>query len=207
MIEKIKHYFPFLSSRQYHQLSCLEELYRDWNAKINVVSRKDIDQLGIHHVLHSLSIAKFISFKPGTRIMDAGTGGGFPGIPLAILFPEVEFTLVDSVEKKINVVREISRALEITNVLPIRCRFEEIRDKFDFVTGRAVMTLPDIYRMANDKITMKAKNDIPNGILYLKGGDIQPELDHLKCSYTIYEIHELMAEDYFLTKKLVHLYR
>ncbi|MCX6251317.1 MAG: 16S rRNA (guanine(527)-N(7))-methyltransferase RsmG [Bacteroidetes bacterium] len=206
MIEEIKHYFPSLTTHQYQQLSCLEGLYCNWNSKINVISRKDIDHLWVHHILHSLSIARIISFKPGTRVMDAGTGGGFPGIPLAILFPEAEFTLVDSVEKKIKVVREISQALEIPNVIPIRCRFEEIHDHFDFITGRAVMALQDIYRMVRDKIKANGRNTIPNGILYLKGGDFEPELDQLKCKYTIYEIYESIPEPFFLTKRLVHLY-
>jgi len=180
-------------------------LYQLWNEKINVISRKDIDQLYLHHILHSLSIARVVKFRTGTHILDAGTGGGFPGIPLAVLFPDVNFTLVDSIRKKIRVVDEISSALELKNVTP-RCeRFETIRETFDFITGRTVTDLPGFYNMVKDKIKKNGRNDIPNGILYLSGGDLESQLKRIPAKATITELSDFFPEPYFSTKKLIHI--
>jgi 16S rRNA (guanine527-N7)-methyltransferase len=207
MNDPILSYFPGLSPLQYDRFRRLEVLYREWNARINVVSRKDIENLNLHHVLYSLGIARVISFVPGTRVMDAGTGGGFPGIPLAILFPDAEFTLVDSIAKKIRVVEEIRKELGLDNVYPIRGRVEEIPGEYDFITGRAVTALPELIGWLEDKISPVRKNTLENGILYLKGGDFEEELKSVRLRYRIFELSSFFPDPFFETKKLVHICR
>jgi len=206
IMNSIEKYFPDLSGHQVSQFRQLGDLYATWNVKINVISRKDIDQLYIHHVLYSLSIAKIISFSPTTRIMDAGTGGGFPGIPLAILFPDTYFTLVDSIAKKVQVVRKIADELGLNNVHPLRERFENLEQTYDFIIGRAVSPLPGFYKVLMDNISSERKNEILNGILYLKGGEFGEELKQLPCKFRIYEISLFFKEPFFQTKKIIHLY-
>ena len=172
----IQKYFPQLSAEQQHQVALLDELYRDWNAKINVISRKDIDNLYEHHVLHSMAIAKMVNFRPGTRILDFGTGGGFPGIPLAILFPECQFKLIDGTGKKIRVAQEVAQAIGLKNCTPIHLRGEEEKDKYDFIVSRAVMPLPDLVKIVKKNIAKEQKNALPNGIICLKGGNLEGEL-------------------------------
>jgi 16S rRNA (guanine527-N7)-methyltransferase len=202
----INKYFPGLSPNQYSQFELLGDLYIKWNAKINVVSRKDIENIYIHHVLYSLSIARIISFVPSTRIMDAGTGGGFPGIPLAILFPDATFTLVDSIAKKIKVVAEVAKELELKNVHTARERFEDMKGSWDFITGRAVGPLPGFCKMLMRNVSPVQKNELSNGILYLKGGDVGDELKDLPCKSRIYEISGFFDDPFFETKKIIHLY-
>jgi len=185
----------------------MADLYRVWNTRINVISRKDIENLEIHHVLHSLSIARFFHFKRGTRILDAGTGGGFPGIPLAILFPETEFTLVDSIAKKIRVVETIKNELGLNNVNPLNDRFENIPGQFDFIIGRAISSLPELWSSLGVKILDKSRNDRPNGLLYLKGGEFTDELSLVRTQFTIYHLSDYFNEPFFETKKLIHLYK
>jgi 16S rRNA (guanine527-N7)-methyltransferase len=203
-MEIIKRYFPALDPSQTEQFMMLGPLYREWNEKINVISRKDIENLYVHHVLHSLAIAKFISFKPGTRVLDAGTGGGFPGIPLAIMFPSVNFTLNDSIVKKIKVVHEISAAAGLKNVKTLNCRAEDINDKFDFIVSRAVTAFPKFYSWTGKLVRTGGINDLPNGILYLKGGDIEEEFREFRKRIRIFEISSVFSEEFFLTKKLIH---
>ncbi|WP_338732869.1 16S rRNA (guanine(527)-N(7))-methyltransferase RsmG [Mangrovimonas cancribranchiae] len=203
-MELILKYFPHLTSEQIQKFEALEELYKDWNLKINVVSRKDIDELYLRHVLHSLAIAKVITFKPGTKIMDVGTGGGFPGIPLAILFPECSFHLVDSIAKKLKVVNEVVDGLGLENVKTTHTRVEELDDTYDFIVSRAVAAMPTFVRWIKGKVAKKQNNTLKNGILYLKGGDLTEELQDYKTT-TIYPISDFYNEPFFDTKKVVHL--
>jgi 16S rRNA (guanine527-N7)-methyltransferase len=199
-------YFPDLTRLQLDQFALMEHLYREWNAMINVVSRKDIDQLAIHHILHSLAIAKAVTFKPGTNIMDAGTGGGFPGIPLAVMFPDVRFTLVDSVGKKIRVIDAIAAELKLDNVTTLNTRFETVTGSFDFVTGRAVSKLPVFFSMVKNRVRKKGENDIPNGILYLSGGEVEQDMTQIRAKSDTWHLADFFTEEYFTTKKLVHLH-
>lgn len=206
--EIIFKYFPELTESQKQQFSQLGELYNYWNNQINVISRKDMDNFYLHHVLHSLSIAKIIEFKNYTEIMDAGTGGGFPGIPLAIIFPEAKFYLVDSIGKKIKVVNEVVQSLGLKNVEAEQQRIEQVSRTFDFIISRTVTSLPDFLRWTSYKFHNKSSNQIPNGILYLKGGEIQKELNEIKkFKKKTYAISDYFEGDYFETKKLVHIYR
>ncbi len=203
-MELILKYFPDLTEKQIAQFEALEDLYKDWNLKINVVSRKDIDELYLRHVLHSLAIAKVINFKDGSSLMDVGTGGGFPGIPLAILFPNCQFHLVDSINKKLNVVREVMAGLELENVKVTHTRVEEINDTYDFIISRAVAAMPTFVHWVKGKIAKPQNNDLKNGIIYLKGGDLTEELKDYQTT-TIYNISDFFEEDFFETKKVVHL--
>lgn len=201
----IFHYFPDLSEIQKNQFAKLSDLYKDWNEKINVISRKDIDNLYINHVLHSLSVAKIISFKLGTKILDVGTGGGFPGIPLAILFPETQFHLVDSIGKKITVVKNVAESLGLKNVRAEQIRAEQIKDEYDFIVSRAVTGLKEFYGWIHKKVKKESKHDLYNGILYLKGGDLEEELADLKKHHQIFEISSYFNEEFFETKKIVYI--
>ncbi len=204
-MESILKYFPNLSDRQKEQFAALYDLYCDWNSKINVISRKDIGNLYQHHVLHSLAIAKYISFKPGTTIMDMGCGGGFPGIPLAIMFPEVQFHLVDSIGKKVRVAGEIAAAIGLTNVRTSHSRAEEIKDKYSFVVSRAVMQLPDLVKICRKNISTEQSNALPNGIICLKGGDMTAETQAFKNCREIVDISSYFNEEYFKDKKVVYV--
>ncbi|HYH55819.1 MAG TPA: 16S rRNA (guanine(527)-N(7))-methyltransferase RsmG [Anseongella sp.] len=204
-MEVIRKYFPGLDARQRQQLEALEELYVRWNAQINVISRKDIAHLYERHVLHSLAIAKVLSFKSGTAVLDAGTGGGFPGIPLAILFPETTFYLVDSIGKKIKVVAEVAEGLGLKNVKAEKRRVEELQLQFDFVVSRAVTRLSEFYPWVKDKIRGNSFNQLQNGILYLKGGDLAGELADLGRPAKLYEIEQFFEEPFFKMKYLVHI--
>jgi 16S rRNA (guanine527-N7)-methyltransferase len=203
-MEILLKYFTSLTETQIEQFSKLQELYQDWNLKINVVSRKDIDELYLRHVLHSLGIAKVMEFQPGTKVMDVGTGGGFPGIPLAILFPETQFHLVDSIGKKIKVVNEVSEGLGLQNVKTTHGRVEEVKDTYDFIVSRAVAQMETFVRWTKGKISKKQNHPLKNGILYLKGGDLSEELQKY-TSATIYNLPDYFEEDFFETKKVVHL--
>jgi 16S rRNA (guanine527-N7)-methyltransferase len=194
-----------LSEKQARQFNLLGELYRDWNSKINVISRKDVDNLYVNHILHSLGVAKVISFKPGTEILDVGTGGGFPGIPLAILFPDTHFHLVDSIGKKITVVNEVIKGAGLTNVKGEQVRAEQIKRKYDFVVSRAVTRMREFYGWVNDKIKPQSSHDLDNGILYLKGGDLDEEMNDLKRPYSTYDLTEFFDEPFFETKKVVYM--
>lgn len=200
----IKKYFPDLDDSQLQQFEKIAEVYKDWNQKINVVSRKDIDEIYIRHVLHSLGIAKIQTFLSGSKVLDVGTGGGFPGIPLAILFPETQFTLVDSIGKKIKVVEEVTEALELKNVKAINDRVENISGEFDFIVSRAVAVMPSFVHWVKGKIAKESKHDRKNGILYLKGGDLSEELKPYR-TVEIFELSGLFTEDFFDTKKVVYL--
>jgi 16S rRNA (guanine527-N7)-methyltransferase len=199
----ISDYFK-LTERQAEQFAQLDGLYRDWNSKINVISRKDIDNLYEHHVLHSLSIAKWLPFQPGTTIMDVGTGGGFPGIPLAILFPECQFLLIDSIGKKIKVASEVAQALGLTNVVCKQERAEEEKQKFDFVVSRAVMPLADLVKLVRKNVSNKHKNAVPNGLIVLKGGDLKEELRPFKEA-EVYACSDWFKGEWFTTKQLIYL--
>jgi 16S rRNA (guanine527-N7)-methyltransferase len=203
-MEFILKYFPELTEVQISQFQQLEALYHDWNSKINVISRKDIDQLYVKHVLHSLAIAKIQKFEPGTYVLDVGTGGGFPGIPLAILFPETRFYLIDVILKKINVVKAVAEALELKNVKAEQMRAENVKGDFDFIVSRAVTNMPDFVSWIKDKIKKQQKHELKNGILYLKGGDLTQELAGFP-STTQYNISDFFEDDFFETKKVVHL--
>lgn len=203
-MELILKYFMNLTEDQIHKFEQLESLYQDWNLKINVVSRKDIDELYLRHVLHSLAIAKVVQFKDGSKILDVGTGGGFPGIPLAILFPQCHFHLVDSIAKKLKVVDEVSSGLGLTNIITTHTRVEEIKGTYDFIVSRAVAAMPTFVHWVKGKIAKQQKHDLKNGILYLKGGDLKEELESYKTA-TIYHIKDFYTEQFFETKKIVHL--
>ncbi|MEE4256964.1 MAG: 16S rRNA (guanine(527)-N(7))-methyltransferase RsmG [Bacteroidales bacterium] len=204
-MEMIKKFFPELSKEQLEQLSKLFGLYTYWNERINLISRKDIEHLEVRHILHSLAIAKIIQFRPGTKVFDVGTGGGFPGIPLAILFPEVEFTLVDSIGKKIRVVQEVVDALQLGNVKALQIRAEQLDDEFDFIVSRAVTRLPAFISWVRDKVKAENFNSLNNGILYLKGGDIEEELNSIRFPYAVYDLDIDLPLEFFNTKKLVYI--
>lgn len=204
-ISLLTKYFPHLSDQQKEQFGKLFDLYSHWNAQINVISRKDIEHLYEHHVLHSLGIAKVISFKPKTKILDVGTGGGFPGIPLAILFPECNFHLVDSIGKKIKVVNAVAEALGLENVYAEQARAEQVNDKFDFVVSRAVTKLPEFIEWVKKKVLKTSFNELPNGVLYLKGGDLEEELSSLNLKYKTYGLSNYFSEEFFETKKVIYV--
>jgi len=200
----IEDYFK-LNDRQAEQFAQLDALYRDWNSKINVISRKDIDNLYEHHVLHSLAIAKLLPFQPGTTIMDVGTGGGFPGIPLAILFPECQFLLIDSIGKKIKVATEVAAALGLTNVVCKQKRAEEEKQKFDFVVSRAVMPLPDLVKLVRKNISNKHRNAVPNGLVVLKGGDLKDEIAPFIKTAEVTPCSQWFKGEWFETKQVIYL--
>lgn len=204
-MEEILKYFPELTPKQQAQFAALKPLYEDWNAKINVISRKDMDAFFLHHVLHSLAIAKVQPFLPGSRILDVGTGGGFPGLPLAILHPEVQFLLVDSIGKKIKVVNEVAAAIGLSNLEARHQRAEEVKGKFDFVVSRAVTRMAPFFDWVKYKFETKSKHTLPNGILYLKGGDLMEELDECGQPYRIYPIPRFFEEAFFETKAVVYV--
>lgn len=201
----LKAYFPELSERQVEQFDALYDLYADWNSKINVISRKDIDNLYLHHVLHSMGIAKMLKFKAGSSVMDLGTGGGFPGIPLAILFPEVQFHLVDSIGKKIKVGEAVAEAIGLTNVSFRHCRGEEEKQTFDFVVSRAVMPLADLIKIVRKNIKKEQLNALPNGLICLKGGELQHEIQPFRKQAISLELSDYFSEEFFITKKVVYV--
>lgn len=203
-MEILSKYFEFLTEKQRSQFEQLSILYPEWNDRINVISRKDIDELSIKHVLHSLGIAKVQTFQPGSDILDVGTGGGFPGVPLAILFPETNFLLVDSIGKKIKVVQEVAKAIGLTNLKAEHMRAEKVKGEFDFIVSRAVTQMPDFVKWVRGKIKKQSKHELKNGILYLKGGDLTQELSSFpNCS--LYHLTDYFEESFFETKKVVHL--
>lgn len=201
----IFHYFPGISQTQKEQFAELDALYRFWNARINLISRKDIDMLYLHHILHSLAIAKVISFLPGEKVLDVGTGGGFPGIPLAIMFPETDFHLVDSIGKKIKVVQEVALGCGLKNVRASHARAEQIEGKFNFVVSRAVTKLSDFYPWVKGKFEKESKNTLQNGILYLKGGDLDQEIKESGLKAELIPLSKYFTEDYFDTKYVVYI--
>lgn len=204
-MNEILHYFPELTENQLSQLSQLDALYRDWNSKINVISRKDIDNLYQHHVLHSLAIARFIKFKPGTRVLDLGTGGGFPGIPLAIMFPDVKFRLIDGTGKKVRVAKEVADAVGLKNVECVHERGEDEHDKFDFVVSRAVMPLPDLVKLVRKNVSPKSSNAVENGLIVLKGGDIKDEIKPFGKVVEVDDISQWFQDDWFAEKYVIYL--
>lgn len=204
-MELLSRYFPELTAQQQAHFNALRALYKHWNEQINVISRKDLDNFYERHVLHSLGIAKVVAFQPGERVLDVGTGGGFPGIPLAILFPETQFVLVDSIGKKIKVVREVARDLNLLNVQAFHSRAEQVDDSFDFVVSRAVTAMPEFVNWVKDKIKPgKSIEGVPHGILYLKGGDLSEELHGLKGKVQEYSLSHYFEEEFFITKKVIH---
>lgn len=205
MKELLRSFFPDLSDKQLEQFEQLPDLYGEWNSKINVISRKDIDELPLHHVLHSLSIAKYIRFAPETKILDVGTGGGFPGIPLAIFFPQVQFVLLDSIGKKIRVAQEISRVVGLQNVSFNHARVEDEKRKFDFIVSRAVMPLDDLVKATRKNISNEQHNALPNGIICLKGGDLTSEIHRYRKQVEITDLSAYFPQPYFKTKKIVYL--
>lgn len=204
-MQSILKYFPELTDQQQHQFDMLYDLYTDWNSKINVISRKDIENLYLHHVLHSLAIAKLLHFRDTTSILDVGTGGGFPGIPLAILFPECQFTLIDSIAKKIRVGQEVATAIGLTNITLKHLRAQEEKSKYDFVVSRAVMPLSDLVTLIRKNIASRQHNAMPNGLICLKGGELTHEIIPFKSIAESYEISTYFNEDYFKTKKVVYV--
>jgi 16S rRNA (guanine527-N7)-methyltransferase len=198
-------YFPGLTDRQREQFTRLGPLYGEWNEKINVVSRKDIENLYVHHVLHSLGIAKVIAFRPGARVLDVGTGGGFPGIPLAILFPEAHFHLVDSIGKKITVVEALANSLALVNVTAEKARAEELKGTYDFIVSRAVTRLKEFTGWVKGRVKKESVHELPNGILYLKGGDLAGELTELNKPYRLFNLSDYFEEEFFETKKVVYV--
>ena len=203
-MDLIAKYFPDLNKEKLEQFEMLKKLYEEWNTKINVISRKDIEHLYLHHVLHSLGIAKVQAFLPGTNILDVGTGGGFPGIPLAILFPETEFYLIDAIGKKIKVVNEVSTSLGLKNVTATHIRADKIDEKFDFIVSRAVTNMPDFVKWVRKKVKKESKHSLRNGILYLKGGDLSDELK-IFTNHELYKLSDYFEESFFETKKVVYL--
>ncbi|MCQ2605205.1 MAG: 16S rRNA (guanine(527)-N(7))-methyltransferase RsmG [Bacteroidales bacterium] len=204
MNKTLYEYFPDLTKKQYEQIETLCELYKYWNEKINVISRKDIDNIFEHHVLHSMAIAKFFEFKQGSQILDVGTGGGLPGIPLAILFPKVQFTLIDRIAKKITVASNIIEELGLTNVTAQQKSVEELKDKYDYIVSRAVTAFPDFYKMVKKNVSTVVNNSLCNGIIYIKGGDFYEEMAGFK-KYHIYPISAYFTEPFFETKKIIYL--
>lgn len=204
-MELIKKYFPNLTETQVEQFAQLEALYNDWNSKINVISRKDIQNLYEHHVLHSLGIAEVIRFKEGTQVLDFGTGGGFPGIPLAILFPDTQFHLVDSIGKKVRVAQAIADSIGLNNVKTSHSRVEDIKDKYDFIVTRAVMPLIDLVKISRKNLKKEMINGLPNGIIALKGGELEREMATMKNICTVWDLSDYFEEEYFETKKVVHV--
>ena len=204
-METINRYFPNLSEKQKEQFAALYDLYYDWNNKINVISRKDIENLYLHHVLHSLAIAKVITLRPGTKVMDFGCGGGFPGIPLAIMFPEVEFHLVDSIGKKVRVATEIASAIGLTNVRGTHSRVQDIKEKYNFVVSRAVMQLPELIKICRKNISKEQRNSYPNGLFCLKGGELQHETRAYKHIVEMTNLKDYFHEPYFAEKKVVYV--
>ena len=204
-MEEILKYFTYLTDKQKQQFAALFDLYKDWNEKINVISRKDIDNLYLHHVLHSLAIAKAVSFRPGTRILDFGTGGGFPGIPLAILFPETQFKMIDGTGKKIRVVNEVATAIGLENVEAVHLRGEEEKGKYDFVVSRAVMPLPDLMKIVKKNVGKEQHNSLPNGVICLKGGNVEGEMRPFKKIAEATEITNWFDEDWFKEKFVIYV--
>lgn len=205
-MEIILKYFPDLSADQQKKFSMLMDIYREWNARINVISRKDIDHLYERHVLHSLAIARYIQFSPGSEIADVGTGGGFPGIPLAIMFPKAKFTLIDSVGKKIKVVDQVTESMQLQNVRTINDRIEKLNLSFEFILSRAVSDLPTFMDWVRNKIRKKSFHSLKNGVIYLKGGELKEELKTVRMKKVIIDLSDYFEEEFFESKKLIHLY-